>query len=267
MRLSVRITPYPTASKITQAEILPYTQPLRDSVRPTTSRVVSLGLGGTQRVSSHSEAAAGPRPAPSLHLPSGLVLPSPDRNHSALAVSALNRPSSARPTPAHWALAGTPRTRRRGLWGYRVPAAWSTKPTKGWWTVFPSVSAGQPQPSRRWTTFPRVTGFLTRLHFRLFARFGGLAWGERCVCGGARAGSGGAREHEIGLDPGCRTPDPELHRLSRWAELLGGSVPGIAEPKGGKMAVTHLKAKSKHCLFQILCFSKIGIQKRIDHFF
>lgn len=48
------------------------------------------------------------------------------------------------------------------------------------------------------------------------------------MCGGARAGCGGAREHEIGLDPRCQTPDPELHRLSRWAESLGGSVPGIA---------------------------------------
>lgn len=92
-----------------------------------------------------------------------------------------------------------------------------------------ALAAGQPEPSWRWTTFPRDTGFLTRLHFRLFARFGGLAWGERGICGRARTGSGGAREREIGLDPGCQTLGPELYLLSRWAEVLGGSVPAAFE--------------------------------------
>lgn len=105
-------------------------------------------------------------------------------------------------------------------------AVGSTSPAR--WTVSPSVLVGQPQPSRRWTTFPRATGFLTQLHFRLFARFGGLESGESCVCGGAWAGAGGARDAEIALDPERQTLGPELYLMSRWAGMLGGSDAGIA---------------------------------------
>ncbi|KAI5235106.1 Sorting Nexin-14 [Manis pentadactyla] len=65
------------------------------------------------------------------------------------------------------------------------------------------------------TTFPRAAAARKRPHFRLFARFGGLALGEGASVEELGPAPAGRANPKSGLDPGRQILDPEQHLLSR----------------------------------------------------
>lgn len=157
-------------------------------------------------------------PAPPLHLPASATFSRCLRTQARLAAPCLRPQPLQRSAPDACALSSGEHSQKppgRGCWGEPGLAPGPRTPPRVSSLRLPASWAAGHGLRGVGLHFPGSTACRAPLHFRLFARCGGLARGEGCVCERAWLGCCGAGEPKAGLESGRRILDPAAHLRSR----------------------------------------------------